>query len=74
MLFLLTTTEQQALTESNRCLWLENRIRQIMKEFDVKDRDDVIVFENYCFPPEKSDHHGKLALSSLQTFKVENND
>ena len=45
-----------------------------MKEFDVKHRDDVIVFENYSFPPEKIDHNAKLALSSQQNFKVENND
>lgn len=43
-----------------------------MKELDVKDRDDVIVFENYCFP-DKEDRSEKLALSSLHSNKVETN-
>lgn len=43
-----------------------------MKELDVKDRDDVIVFENYCFP-DKEDRNEKLALSSLHSNKVETN-
>lgn len=75
MLFLLTKTDQRGLSESQKCLWVESRIRQIMKEFDVKDRDDVIVFENYCFPPpEKLDSNGKLALQSLHLQKIESND
>lgn len=74
LLYVLTNAEQRGLTESERCLWLDGRIRQVMKELDVKERDDVVVFENYCFPPEKSDRNGKLALSSLHTQKVESND
>lgn len=44
LLFLLTKTDQNLLPEAQRCLWLEARIRQLMKDLDLKDRDDVIVF------------------------------
>ena len=40
--------------ESDKLLWLEGRIKQLMKELDIKDRDDIIVFNGYIFPPASS--------------------
>lgn len=74
MLFLLTKSDRKNLAESEKCIWLENKIWQIMKDLEIKDRDDVIIIENYRFPEEKSENHGKIALSSFHSTKIESNE
>ena len=54
-------------------LWLEGRIKQLMKELDIKDRDDIIVLNGYIFPPVTT-QTGKVALNQLAQLKTENNE
>lgn len=70
MLFLLTKSDRKNLGESEKCIWLENKIWQMMKDLDIKERDDVIIIENYRFPEEKGENHGKIALSSFHVTKI----
>jgi hypothetical protein len=36
--FILTHTDRRSLSESHKCLWLEGKLAQTMKELDIKDR------------------------------------
>lgn len=63
LLYLLTKTDRKQLPEAQHALWVENRIRQVMKDLDLKERDDVIAFHNYCFPEKEN---AKLSLHSYQ--------
>lgn len=70
-LFLLTKTDlvAQNMSESQRCLALENRIAQLVKDLDIKDREDVYCLQNYAFPqdqPSEEKIYKKLALNSHQ--------
>ena len=73
MLFVLTKTEAMSLKESERFLWIEGRIKQLMKELDIKDRDDIIIVNSYPFPPDPHET-GKVALNQLIQLKTENNE
>jgi len=42
-----------------------------MKELDIKDREDIIVIQNYHFQEERE--FGKLSLNRSQHPKVEHN-
>ena len=54
-------------------MWLDGRIRQLIKELDIREREDILVVNNYFFPPEMAAESGKVALNQLLQMRTENN-
>ena len=73
MLLVLTKSSSVKLNEPEREVWLEARTKQLMKELDIKDRDDVVVFDSYVFDEGVQVENGKIGLSHLGQLRTKNN-